>query len=292
MSITPGKVIVLAPASLLPPVAPAAATTPYGTIQLRWQGGIAWVAAAEPGAPRASQALIYGAKEMGAERVIDLLPVWATNRLLQPGDILLCTDLLDLTRGRCSTFFVGKGYGFVPQNPPGCPLLHAALLAAARQVVATMPRESRRPRVFGRGTCAAIEGEGWENTPPEAEEWWNLARWGADAVGSGGVPACFLARELELCYTPLGYVVAALHGHIAPDIPTIPTIPTMLLFQPAPAPASAGTLHAPVGNLVSEMLEALAAALPAERACACPHIMQPARERNLVGDDWRSWVAR
>jgi 5'-methylthioadenosine phosphorylase len=155
--------------------------TPYGSIHAAvdqfgaWSG--AWVAAdASP------LAVIYAARAAGATRVVELVPVRPLNRLLEPGDLLLPDDMVDLTQQQRYTFFAGKGYGFLAQREPFCPELRGALFAALRE---------RTPRSFVRATYLAIEG-----TPYAAPN----AGWEADIAGTGVVPASFLARELELCY--------------------------------------------------------------------------------------------
>jgi 5'-methylthioadenosine phosphorylase len=158
--------------------------TPYGTIHacLRPLGAwrAAWVSAAD-----SPFAAVYAAKAAGATRIVELAPVVARNRLLEPGDLLLPDDLIDRTQHPRYTFFAGKGYGFLAQREPFCPTLRGALLAAA---------PIHAPRVFARGVYLAAEEP--NTIGPDAG-------WDADIVGSGVVPISFLARELELCYAPL-----------------------------------------------------------------------------------------
>ncbi len=76
--------------------------------------------------------------------------------------------------------------------------------------------------------------------------------WGAHLAGRGVSPAAFLARELEICYVPLCVL---------------------------------GSNHE-VAAIIDRMLDAL----PVERNCPCSRAMLQARERDLVGDDWRTWL--
>ncbi|HWI52186.1 MAG TPA: hypothetical protein VNT01_08590, partial [Symbiobacteriaceae bacterium] len=80
-----------------------------------------------------ARALIYAAKAQGARRVLAADLVQAVSPLLEPGDIIVPADVIDQTKLRPFTFFVGKGYGFIKLNPPFCPDLMGALLAAARR---------------------------------------------------------------------------------------------------------------------------------------------------------------
>ncbi|NJN65999.1 MAG: MTAP family purine nucleoside phosphorylase [Chloroflexaceae bacterium] len=261
--------VVLAPPGLFPSASPGASlATPYGPVQYyqsgeHREGGeggehhgndrITWLAPAPP------RALIYGAKEMGYERVVEVLPLRAVNWLLEPGDLLVPDHLVDLTHGRDMTFFVGKGYGFLPQHPPFCPVVRDALIAAGHQVVAEVPL-AERPRIFVRGTYGAVVVE--PESAPESALRQAGTLWGADAIGSRGVPTSFLSRELELCYALLGYVQGG---------------------SPSAAPP-------PLLTQVLRVLQAAAHLLPPDRACPCARAMHSTRERGIIDDDWHTWV--
>jgi 5'-methylthioadenosine phosphorylase len=131
------------------------------------------------------RAAIYGAKQMGIERIVDIVPARPLDRLLPEGGYALPHDVVDLTRGQYLTFFEHKGYGFLPMHTPFCPELRAALLPGVRAI---------NPLSAARGIVAALDG--WEQIG-EAQ------RWGAHIAAVGVSPAVFLARELELCYVAL-----------------------------------------------------------------------------------------
>lgn len=134
-----------------------------------------------------ARALIYAAKAMGARQVLTCDVVQPVSPLLEPGDLLIPTDAVDQTRLRRSTFFVGKGYGFIRLDPPFCPVLGESLYAAGRSFSA---------RVFQRATYVCTDGPR-EATPAELRMY---RQWGVDVVGTALLPEAYLARELELCY--------------------------------------------------------------------------------------------
>lgn len=78
--------------------------------------------------------------------------------------------------------------------------------------------------------------------------------WHAQALATAGAPTAYLAKELELCYAVVVIV---------------------------------GTAASSLGNA---LIAATVKYLPEQRTCACPTMMQPARERGLVDDDWRGWI--
>lgn len=206
--------------------------TPFGPIELRV------IAAGEQRAAllrdeTAPQAAIYAAKGLGISRVIELVSAVALDRLLQPGAIVVPHDLVDLTVGRGSTFFIGKGYGFLGQQQVFCPELRR---------VAQQTLEAGPLRSFARGTLAVVDD------PQTTID----RRWNAQLMAQQGAPAAYLAKELELCYLPLGLI--GQHGDLTPLI----------------------------GRLIAE--------LPEARSCPCSTAMQATRERGLIGDDWRSWL--
>lgn len=206
--------------------------TPFGAIELR---------VIEVGEQRAAllrdeahpHAAIYAAKTLGLSRVIELVSAAALDRLLTPGAVVVPHDLIDLTVGRGSTFFVGKGYGFLGQQQVFCPELRRA----AQQTLEAGPLRS-----FARGTLAVVDDPQVTIDP----------RWNAQLMARQGAPAAYLAKELELCYLPLGLL--SHHDDLTPLI----------------------------GKLIAE--------LPLDRSCPCATAMQAPRERGLIGEEWRIWL--
>lgn len=168
----------LAPAKVVPIAeTPFGSVTGSGNIYVRTEGTDA-------------RALIYAAKAAGARRVLAADLVQPVSPLLEPGDIIIPADVIDQTKLRPFTFFVGKGYGFIKLNPPFCPDLMGALLGAARR---------RTARSFRGGTYVCADGPR-DATPAELRMY---RQWGADLVGTGLLPEAYLARELELCYAAI-----------------------------------------------------------------------------------------
>ena len=165
--------------------------------------------------------------------MIEIVSATALDRLLDGPALGVPHDTIDLTLGRTATFFVGKGYGFLSQQQVFCPELRAAVINALR----TQPIRS-----FARATLAVTD-QPLRTLDP---------RWDAQLLARSGVPAAYLAMELELCYVPL----------------------CALALLPDP----------------DALLDALLGALPQQRGCPCASAMQATRERGLVGADWRGWL--
>ena len=76
------------------------------------------------------RANIYAAKSLGVTRIVAWTGPGAISRKYRPGDLVLPDDLLDFTRNRPSTFYEGKGIGFLRQYPVFCEPLRGALRSA------------------------------------------------------------------------------------------------------------------------------------------------------------------
>lgn len=177
------ETIFILPPSVAPAGAAVQAETPFGAVR-----GATGILIREEGLdPRA---LIYAARSLGVKRVLAADFVQAVSPLLERGDLVVPADVIDQTKLRPFTFFVGKGYGFIKLNPPFCPDLMAALLAAARRQTA---------RSFRGGVYVGTDGPR-DATPAELRMY---RQWGADLVGSALLPEAYLARELELCYAAI-----------------------------------------------------------------------------------------
>ena len=196
--------------------------TPFGAARIEtWQRGPTKLAlfTDEASSPAQARAAVYGAKALGAERIVELVVARPLTRLLAASTYAVPHDLVDLTRGHYLTFFEGKGYGFLPQHTPFCLELRAGLGAASRAV---------DPMSAGRGVYAAIDH--WE----QLEE---AKQWGAHFAGMRVSPTAFLARELELCYVPLCCLgpepaLRELVDRMAPELPVKRGCPCATAMQP------------------------------------------------------------
>jgi len=189
---------------------------------------------------------------------------------MAPGHLVVPQDILDETTHGPYTFFPGRGPGFIRHQPVFCPALRQALLAALTDC--PFP-------VHDGGVYAATTGPRLE-TPAEIRK---LKLLGGDLVGQTLVPEVFLARELELCYVPLCYVVNFAEG--VAERPYQPGV----LFEGLATPeetARVQAVEAAFGGLALKLLPTL---LAAPAACHCGRLMERYRLRGDLGEDWRTW---
>ena len=224
------------------------------------------------------RANIYAAKSLGVTRIFAWTGPGAISRKFLPGDLVLPDDLLDFTRNRPSTFYEGKGIGFLRQFPVFCETLREALRGAWGS------REGGKRGETGRfhsgGTYACTEGPRLE-TPAEVRF---LARAGADLVGMTLCPEAFLARELEICYAPVAYVT-----NYAEGVRKMPYRPGTL-FEGMLPPGGGAAVEAAKNAIPGIAIAAARAVAGEERDCPCAVSMERYRRRGVIGPDFRRWV--
>lgn len=140
-----------------------------------------------------SQANIYALKRLGVECVIAVSAVGSLQKQYQPLHVVIPDQLIDRTRGRPATFFGDGIVAHVGMADPFCAEVGARLAAAGSAAGVTVHRG---------GTLVVIEGSAF-STRAESELY---RSWGAAIIGMTALPEATLAREAELCYTPLCFV--------------------------------------------------------------------------------------
>lgn len=220
------------------------------------------------------RANVYAAKSLGVDRIVAWTGPGIISAKYRPGDLVLPDDLLDFTRNRPSTFYEGGGIGFIRQSPVFCETLRAALRASWGKGAPGM-------RMHARGTYACTEGPRLE-TPAEIRF---LAGAGADMVGMTLCPEAFLARELEICYAPVGYLT-----NYAEGIRAMPYRRATLFEGMMPA-GSAGRVEQAKNAIPALAIAAALSLSGGERACPCAVSMERYRRKGVIGDDFREWVS-
>ncbi len=133
-----------------------------------------------------------------ALRVTSILATAATGTLnpeMKPGELVLLTQFIDLTKSRPITFFDEPKTQpvHVDMSEPYCPRLRKNLGMAA---------EALGIKLYPRATYICTDGPRFE-TPAEITA---FRAWGADLVGMTNCPEGSLAREAEICYAAVAVV--------------------------------------------------------------------------------------
>ncbi len=135
------------------------------------------------------RANLFALKILGVERILATNSVGCISPGLEPGDMVVPHDFIDLTKSRVGTFYDAEAV-HVDVSEPYCREL--------RQVIVETGKNLGIHIVDG-GVYGCAEGPRFE-TPAEIRF---LGMAGADFVGMTGLPETVLARELEICYASI-----------------------------------------------------------------------------------------
>jgi 5'-methylthioadenosine phosphorylase len=218
-----------------------------------------------------ARANLYALKDLGIQKILAWVAPGSLRPELAPGDLVVPHDVLDEGRGGPHTFFTGVGWGFIRHNPLFCPEMRPALINALQGV----PFNVHQGGVYVATTGPRLE---------TAAEIRKFRLHGGDLVGQTLVPEVFLARELEICYAALTYVVNYAEGVL--DRPYKPGV----LFEGLATDTEMARvikMEEAFPELLLKILPALAAA---PRVCFCPRLLERYRLRGDISEDWRTWV--
>lgn len=217
------------------------------------------------------RANMYALKDLGVERVLAWAPGGAITHTIAVGDLVILNDLIDRTYLRTETFFEDSPLGYLREFPVFCPQLGRAVAEALHELKLVY---------HDTGTAAVCEGPRLE-TPAEIRM---LATVGAGVVTHTFVPEVFLARELQLCYAGICYVV----NYAETGSRHRPFAPGSLFAQLSPK--SETERLAGVVGAMSEIVRSVAVAVGKEaRTCDCGKTMAAHAEQYDLPDDWRQW---
>ncbi len=192
------------------------------------------------------RANLWALRELGVTRVVGPSAAGSLRRELSPGDLVVCDQLVDRTRGRADTYVEGPVVGHVPFADPYCPGLSAALAGGDPSLT-----------VHRGATVVVVQGPRFST---RAESRWFRSQ-GWDLVNMTQYPEAVLARELGLCYAGLALVTDYDAGIEGADGGPPETEPVTLQ-------AVLAVLHETVDR-ARQLLRAAIPAIPPERRCDC-----------------------
>lgn len=143
---------------------------------------------------RASRQVFSVLHRAGVRRIVSDAGVGSLNHLLDPGDLMIADDFVDVTTDRDRDGPIVDGQLLIMRDP-ACVEIRAALVDAARRLAPGR-------RVFTRGTYVVTEGPRFES-PAEVRRLQTMG----DIVGQSFSPEVWLARDIGACYAGLQVVV-------------------------------------------------------------------------------------
>lgn len=213
---------------------------------------------------------MYALKDLGVRGVVAWGSGGAITHSIAVGDLVVLNDIIDMTQHRTRTFFEDSPLGFLRQFPVFCPRLQRTVVDVLQNM-----KLVHHPG----GTAAVREGPRLE-TPAEIRM---LATLGTEVVTHTFVPEVFLAKELQMCYAAVCYVV----NYAETGSRHQPFVAGNLFGGLAQKSGDrlAGAVGA-MSRIVGNIAQAVAAT-PA--ICECEKTMAAnIREYNLP-EDWRKW---
>jgi len=150
----------------------------------------------------ASQQLFWAFKELGVKIIISEGGVGAVNQLLNPRDLIMSTDYIDLSMRKDISI---SDEHLLIMRQPVCPNLQAILYESAQ-------KHASQAKVFDRGIYAVTDGRHFESVA----EVQMIKQYGADIIGQSMCPEVYLAREIGACYGRIDMVVNFAEGIVIP----------------------------------------------------------------------------
>lgn len=139
----------------------------------------------------ASLQVFWVFSEAGVSKVVADGGVGSLNHLLDPRDVMIPNDFIDLTTKQ--DIYV-RGDHLLIMRRPICPSLAERLWTGASE---------QFPRVFKRGSYLVTDGPRFESVA-EVDY---MKRLGGDVIGQSLAPEVFLARDIGACYAGIYIVV-------------------------------------------------------------------------------------
>lgn len=217
------------------------------------------------------RANLYALKDLGAQRVLAWAPGGAVSHAIAVGDLVVLDDVIDKTCLRPRTYFENSPLGYLRQFPVFCP----ALRKVSTEVLAALKLHH-----LATGTAAVCEGPRLE-TPAEVRM---LASMGAQIVTHNFVPEVFLAKELELCYSAICYVV----NYAETGSKHRPFVAGELFGNMAQR-SDRERLNVSLASMEKIVRQVAIAAADSPPECDCSTTMTRNKGAYGLSDDWHEW---
>lgn len=194
------------------------------------------------------RANIWGFKELSIERIISITAAGGISHEMKPGSIVVLDQVIDMTKGRPSTFYDSDEVVHIDFTEPYCPELRETIFTAAEKAGVGIKRS---------GTYICVEGPRLET----AAEIKVFSMLGADVVGMTGMPEASLAREIEICLAGIAVVTNYAAGITGKRLTTIEVLETMKATT----------------ERLKSILKEVFTLIPLDRVCACKDALKEAR---------------
>ncbi|MCH8208189.1 MAG: MTAP family purine nucleoside phosphorylase [Nitrospinae bacterium] len=218
------------------------------------------------------RANLYALKDCGAEQIVSWSGPGIINKAYRPGEFVIPHDVIDETRNRPTTFFEGRGVGFIRQSEPFCPRMRLALHDVIHD--AALPHHEQ-------AVYACTEGPRLES-PAEIRK---LRIIGADLVGMTLIPEAFLARELEMCYASVCYLTNYAEGVVEREFKEGE------LFEGMQNADERSSVENSINNFPAIIKGCFERMKGQGRNCNCKEALRRYKNKGMISEDWRAWFS-
>lgn len=218
------------------------------------------------------RANIWGLKECGVERIISWSGPGIINKEFSVGNFAVPHDILDETKNRDYTFFEKKGIGFIRQQSPFCDNIRKELIQALSEL---------KLKFHGKSVYVCTQGPRLE-TPAEIKKFQLL---GGDLVGMTLIPEAFLARELEMCYTPICYLTNFAEGISDRPFAKGELFEGMMDNEERKRTTDSMRQFPIIIQKVFRSMQNL------KRDCHCKDAMLRYKKEGIISEDWHTWIS-
>ncbi|MCL5037310.1 MAG: S-methyl-5'-thioadenosine phosphorylase [Chloroflexi bacterium] len=197
------------------------------------------------------RANIWALNSLGVKRIIAPCAVGALQSRYKIGDLVICDQFVDRTRGRKDTYYDGPRAVHVSSADMFCSHMMQLTYDRAKEMDLQIHRG---------GTAVIIQGPRFSS---KAESRW-FTSMGWDVVNMTAYPECILAAELALCYMNISLITDYDAGLIGAE---------------GVQPVSAAEVIRAFGKGVDNMKKLIKTVIPLigkKRTCKCPHSLDEA----------------
>ncbi|MEW6066971.1 MAG: S-methyl-5'-thioadenosine phosphorylase [Nitrospirota bacterium] len=160
------------------------------------------------------KANIWGLKKLGVKRIVSVNAVGGINQKIMTGAIVVPDQIIDMTKGRHSTFYDIDKVAHIDFTEPYCPELRGFIFKAGNESKINLKKS---------GTYVCAEGPRLE-TKAEIKF---FSKIGGDIVGMTAMPEASLAREAEMCYAGISVVTNYAAGITGKKLTTTEVVEVM-----------------------------------------------------------------
>ena len=164
-----------------------------------------------------------------------------------------------------------RGYGFIRQKESFCPSIRKVLHGAIHEI--GLPHRDGAVYV-------CTEGPRLES-PAEIRKFRII---GGDLVGMTLAPEAFLARELEMCYSPVCYLVNYAEGTVERRFEK------GTLFEGMQNDSERLLVDSAIERFPEIIRFCFNSLQNIERHCDCKDAMLRYKKKGVIGSDWRNWL--